>query len=419
MPGFRNRLKHAWNAFRSMEDEEDEHLILYNNIGSGYGARPDRRRLITGSERTIISSIYNRIAVDVSSTSFQHVRVDDNGRYVETIQSSFNNCLTVEANVDQTATAFITDLVLSMLDEGCVAVVPVDTTENLLKTKSYDILSMRVAEIVSWYPRHVNLRLWDDTSGNYKNVVLPKDSVAIIENPFYTVMNEPNSTLKRLIYKLGLLDDADAQTVSSKLDMIIQLPYTVKTETQRKRADMRKKDIEEQLTASTYGIAYIDSTEKVIQLNRSLENNLLEQIQTLIEMLYSQLGMDATILNGTASDSAMNNYYQRTIAPIVEAIRDEMIRKFLTKTARSQNQTIMTFNDPFRYLTVTQIAQLVDTLSRNEVLTGNEFRTSLGFKPSDDPRADELKNKNLIDVTENTDGGTSISDEEEMSDDYG
>lgn len=419
MPGFRNRLKHAWNAFRSMEDEEDENLIPYNNIGSGYGARPDRRRLITGSERTIISSIYNRIAVDVSSTSFQHVRVDDNGRYVETIQSSFNNCLTVEANVDQTATAFITDLVLSMLDEGCVAVVPVDTTENLLKTKSYDILSMRVAEIVSWYPRHVNLRLWDDTSGNYKNVVLPKDSVAIIENPFYTVMNEPNSTLKRLIYKLGLLDDADAQTVSSKLDMIIQLPYTVKTETQRKRADMRKKDIEEQLTASTYGIAYIDSTEKVIQLNRSLENNLLEQIQTLIEMLYSQLGMDATILNGTASDSAMNNYYQRTIAPIVEAIRDEMIRKFLTKTARSQNQTIMTFNDPFRYLTVTQIAQLVDTLSRNEVLTGNEFRTSLGFKPSDDPRADELKNKNLIDVAETTDGGTSISDEEEMSDDYG
>lgn len=412
MPNFKDRLKHAWNAFRSADD--DELYTMTPNVGPGYGSRPDRKRIITGSERTIISSIYTRIAIDVASTSFEHVRTDEDGRYLETIDSGLNNCLTVEANRDQTGTAFMIDATISMLDEGCVAIVPVDTTADILMTGSYDILSMRTAKVIGWHPNFVDLQLYDDRTGQTRQLTLPKDSVAIIENPFYTVMNEPNSTMKRLVYKLGLLDDADAQTVSSKLDMIIQLPYTVKTATQKARAEARRKDIEEQLTASTYGIAYIDSTEKVTQLNRSLENNLLEQIQTLTAQLYSQLGLDESILNGTASDSTMNNYYQRTVAPIVEAIKDEMSRKFLTKTARTQHQTIMTFNDPFRYLTVTQIAELVDTLSRNEVLTGNEFRTALGFKPSSDPAADELRNKNLIDITATSDadnGETGAIDE--------
>lgn len=394
---FTDRLQHAWNAFTA--NEEQEVYTVTDSIGSGYGSRPDRRRLITGSERTIISSIYNRIAVDVAATTFEHVRTDEEGRYLETIDSGLNQCLNVEANVDQTGSAFLIDAVLSMLDEGTVALVPVDTTGDLLTTKSYDILSIRTAKIVAWYPKHVALDIYNDSTGNRQQIIMPKDSVAIIENPFYSVMNETNSTLKRLVYKLGLLDDADAQSVSSKLDMIIQLPYTVKTATQKARADERRKDIEDQLEKSKYGIAYIDSTEHVTQLNRSLENNLLDQIQILTQQLYSQLGLDESILNGTANDSTMNNYYQRTIAPIVDAFSSEMSRKFLTKTARSQHQTIMTFNDPFRYLTVTQIAQLVDTLSRNEVLTGNEFRTALGFKPSSDPSADELRNKNLIDTS--------------------
>lgn len=408
--GFTQRLRHAWNAFTANEDSE-----LYSStvsLGTAYGNRPDRHRLITGSERTIISSIYNRIAVDVAATSFEHVRTDEDGRYLETIDSGLNRCLTVEANVDQTGSAFMIDAVLSMIDEGVVALVPVDTSNNLLVTKSYDILSLRTGKIVAWYPKHVAIDVYDENSGQHRRITMPKDSVAIIENPFYSVMNETNSTLKRLVYKLGLLDDADAQSVSSKLDMIIQLPYSIKTSTQRAKAAQRREDIEQQLTASKYGIAYIDSTEHVTQLNRSLENNLLDQINVLTAQLYSQLGLDETILNGTASAETMNNYYQRTIAPIVNAFRDEMIRKFLTRTARSQHQTIMTFNDPFRYLTVTQIAQLVDSLSRNEVLTGNEFRTALGFKPSSEPSADELRNKNLIDVN-----GDGVIDEQDSYND--
>ena len=389
------RVKRAWDAFNAQE----EMLISRTPIdyGPGYGRRPDRHRIISGSERTIISSIYNRIAVDVATTTFEHVRTDDEGRYLETIDSGLNNCLNIEANVDESGFAFKIDVVISLLDEGCVALVPVDTLGDPIKTNSYDILTMRVGKVVGWHPQHVDLEVFNEKRGQTQRVTLPKRMVAIVENPFYSVMNEPNSTLKRLVYKLGLLDDADARANSTKLDLIIQLPYSVKTETQKRKAADRKKDIEMQLTGSPYGIAYIDSTEHVTQLNRPIENTLLGQINDLTNQLYGQLGLDQTVLNGTATAETMNNYYQRTVAPIIQAIKDEMIRKFLTKTARTRNQTIMTFQDPFKYLTVTQIAQVVDTLSRNEVLTGNEFRTALGFKPSSEPSADELRNKNLID----------------------
>lgn len=397
------RVKRAWDAFNAQE----EMLISRTPIdyGPGYGRRPDRHRIISGSERTIISSIYNRIAVDVATTTFEHVRTDDDGRYLETVDSGLNNCLNIEANVDESGFAFKIDVIISLLDEGCVALVPVETLGNPTKTNSYDILTMRVGKVVGWHPQHVDLEVFNEKRGQTQRVTLPKRMVAIVENPFYSVMNEPNSTLKRLVYKLGLLDDADARANSTKLDLIIQLPYSVKTETQKRKAADRKKDIEMQLTGSPYGIAYIDSTERVTQLNRPIENTLLGQINDLTNQLYGQLGLDQTILNGTATAETMNNYYQRTVAPIIQAIRDEMIRKFLTKTARTRNQTIMTFQDPFKYLTVTQIAQVVDTLSRNEVLTGNEFRTALGFKPSSEPSADELRNKNLIDP--NADYGSS------------
>ena len=408
---FRSRLKNAWNAF---SNKENEYQVSYD-IGPGYSSRPDRHRIITGSERTIISSIYTRIAIDVASTSFEHVRMDDNDRYLETINSGLNNCLNVEANIDQTGVAFMLDVVISLLDEGCIAVIPTDTSANPDLTSSYDIYSMRVGKIVNWYPRHVRVELYNENTGQRQQVTLSKSSVAIIENPFYSVMNEKNSTMNRLVYKLGLLDDADAKSVSSNLDMIIQLPYVVKTPTQEKRAEDRRKSIEAQLTGSKYGIAYIDSTEKVTQLKRSLENNLLSQVEKLTNQLYSQLGMDETILNGTANSDTMNNYYQRTVAPIIKVIKDEFIRKFISKTARTQRQSIMTFQDPFRYMTVTQIANLVDPMSRNEVLTPNEFRTALGFKPSENPDSDELRNRNLIDVNSyqnNTDEDQEMSEED-------
>lgn len=389
------RVKRAWDAFNAQEEMVISRTPI--DYGPGYGRRPDRHRIISGSERTIISSIYNRIAVDVATTTFEHVRTDGEGRYLETIDSGLNNCLNIEANVDESGFAFKIDVVISLLDEGCVALVPVDTLGDPIKTNSYDILTMRVGKVVGWHPQHVDLEVFNEKRGQTQRVTLPKRMVAIVENPFYSVMNEPNSTLKRLVYKLGLLDDADARANSTKLDLIIQLPYSVKTETQKRKAADRKKDIEMQLTGSPYGIAYIDSTEHVTQLNRPIENTLLGQINDLTNQLYGQLGLDQTVLNGTATAETMNNYYQRTVAPIIQAIKDEMIRKFLTKTARTRNQTIMTFQDPFKYLTVTQIAQVVDTLSRNEVLTGNEFRTALGFKPSSEPSADELRNKNLID----------------------
>lgn len=382
--------KNSWNAF----EQEREYSA---DIGPGFGSDPARPRLLFGgAERTIISSIKNRIAVDVSTTTFEHVRVDDNGRYLETINSSLNQCLNVEANIDQTGSSFMLDVAYSLLDEGCVAIVPVDTKYDPLKTESYEILSLRVGKIVSWHPKYVDMMLYNENDGQRQMVTLPKSMVGIVENPFYEVMNETNSTLKRLVYKLGLLDQADARTNSTKLDMIVQLPYSIRTETQTKRAETRRKEIECQLTNSKYGIAYIDAAEHVTQLNRPVENTLQSQINDLTNQLYSQLSIDQTVLNGTASAETMNNYYQRLIAPIIKAITDEMTRKFLSKTARSQHQTIMTFQDPFRYLNITQIATLVDSLSRNEVLTGNEFRTGLGFKPSSDPSADELRNKNLI-----------------------
>lgn len=410
---FSSRLKHAWNAFNSKGNEQ--YYYPTANIGPSYGSRPDRRYVISGSERTIIASIYTRIAIDVASTTFEHVRVDENDRYQETINSGLNNIMNVEANIDQSGFAFMLDVAYSLLEEGEIAVCPIDFDVDIRKApmEAFKFTTARVGKITSWFPKHVRVRLYDENSGEFREVTFPKANVAILENPFYSVMNEPNSTLKRLVYKLGLLDDSDARTNSSKLDMIIQLPYTVKTETQEKRARSRKQSIEDQLTNSKYGIAYIDATEKVTQLNRSIENTLPEQISNLTNQLYSQLGIDETILNGTANADTMNNYYQRTVSAIIRVIKDEFIRKFLSKTARSQRQTIMTFQDPFKYLTVVQIAQLVDSLSRNEVLTGNEFRTALGFKPSGEPSADELRNKNLIDP--NVDYGGSSGEEMETA----
>lgn len=396
---FSERLKNGWNAFKGTEK------VFYKDVGPGYSFNPSRKKIITGSERTIISSIYTRIAVDVASTTFEHVKTDENDRYKETVSSGLNDCLTVEANVDQSALDFKLDVAMSILDEGVIAVVPVDTVDDPTRGRAFEIRTLRVGKIVQWHPYDVQIRLYNEQIGQYQNIVMPKESVAIITNPFYSVMNEKNSTMSRLVYKLGLLDDADAKNNSGDLNMIVQLPYVVKSDTQRKRAETRRQSLEEQLSKSSHGIAYIDSTEKVTQLNRSVENNLLNQIGDLTKQLYSQLSIDETIMNGTANAETMNNYYQRTVSPIIEAIKNEFNRKFLSKTARSQHQTVMSFQDPFKYMTVAQIANMVDTLSRNEVLVPNEFRTALGFKPSMDPSADELRNRNLIDP--NADYGSS------------
>lgn len=388
-------LRHSgWNTFDAQTTKSYSGL----NFGPSVTASPSRRRYFSGSERTIIASIYTRIAIDVASTTFEHVRTDAEGRYLETISSGLNDCLSVEANVDQTGFDLMLDFVYSILQEGQAALVPIDTTTDPTFTRSFDINTMRVGKILAHHPRYVDLEVYNDRSGTRQQVTMPKESVAIVQNPFYSVMNEPNSTLKRLTHKLNLLDQADEQSVSSDLNMIIQLPYTVKNEMKRQQAAQRLSDLTDQLKNSQYGIGYIDATEKVTQLNRPIENNLLDQVNELTNQLYSQLSLDATVMNGTANDSTMNNYFQRTVSPIIQIIKAEMTRSFLTKTARSQHQTIMSFQDPFKYLTVVQIAQIVDVLSRNEVLTGNEFRTGLGFKPSDDPSADELRNKNLIDV---------------------
>ena len=367
----------------------------YTPTGSSYSIRPDRPRLSRGNERSIVTSVFNRIALDVASIGIKHCRLDENGRYVEDIDSGLNNCLDLEANLDQTGRAFIQDVVMSMLDEGCVAIVPVDTTLNPKITNSYDILSMRTGKILDWYPAHVRVRLYNDQTGDKEDILLPKSQVAIIENPLYAVINEQNSTMQRLIRKLSLLDVTDEQTASGKLDLIIQLPYVVKTDARREQANRRRKEIEEQLTGSKYGIAYTDGTEKVTQLNRSLENNLLKQIEYLTEMMYSQLGITQEVLNGTADEKTMLNYNNRTVEPIVSAIVDEMKRKFLTKTARSQRQTITFFRDPFRLVPVNDIAEIADKFTRNEIMTSNEIRQIVGMKPSDDPKADELINSNI------------------------
>ena len=384
-----NRLKHAFNAFMNRDP------TYYRNIGSGYSIRPDRPRLSRGNERSIVTSIFNRIAIDVASIDIKHCRLDDNGRFIEEIDSGLNNCLGLEANIDQTGRAFIQDIVMSMLDEGCVAIVPVDTTLNPKITNSYDILSMRTGKIIEWYPAHVKVRVYNDKIGEKEDIILPKKQVGIIENPLYAVVNEPNSNMQRLIRKLSLLDVTDEQTASGKLDLIIQLPYAVKSDLRKRQADDRVKAIEDQLATNKYGIAYIDGTEKVTQLNRSVENNLLKQIEYLTGMAFSQIGITQSILDGSADEKTMLNYYNRTIDPIISVIVDEMKRKFLTKTARSQQQSILYFRDPFKLVPVNDIAEIADKFTRNEIMTSNEIRQIVGMKPSDDPKADELRNSNI------------------------
>lgn len=386
---FGSRLKHAWNAFTGTD------YTTYQDVGPGYSSRPDRIRLTRGNERSIITSVYNRIALDVAALNVQHIRLDENGRFLSVIQDGLNTCLTVEANIDQTARAFIQDIVVSMLDEGCVAIVPVDTTYDPSVTGSYDIQTMRVGKILDWYPQNVRVRLYNERTGTKENILVPKSTVAIVENPLYAVVNEPNSTMQRLIRKLNLLDVIDEQSGSGKLDLIIQLPYVIKTEARRQQAENRRKDIEAQLSGTKYGIAYADGTERITQLNRSVNNNLMSQIEYLTSMLYSQLGITQSILDGTADEKTMLNYNNRTIEPIISAIVDEMKRKFLTKTARSQSQSISFFRDPFKLVPVNDIAEIADKFTRNEIMTSNEIRQVIGMKPSDDPRADELRNKNL------------------------
>ena len=388
--GIRSRVKRAWNVFMNRDPSRE-----YRDTGMSSYYRPDRPRFTRGNEQSIVTSVYNRIALDVASVAIRHVRLDDNGRYLGDINSGLNNCLTLEANIDQTGRAFVQDAVMSMFDEGCVALVPVDTDVDPEATDSYKIESIRTGKIIEWKPRHVRVRLYNDRTGVKEEVLLRKDTVAIIENPLYAVINEPNSTMQRLIRKLNLLDVVDEQSSSGKLDLIIQLPYVIKTEARRQQAENRRKDIENQLAGSKYGIAYTDGTERITQLNRSVENNLLKQVEYLTSMLYSQLGITQAILDGTADEKTMLNYNNRTIEPILSAIVDEMKRKFLTQTARSQKQSIMFFRDPFRLVPVNELAEIADKFTRNEIMTSNEIRQVIGMKPSKDPRADELRNKNL------------------------
>lgn len=380
---------HAWNAFTNRDP------TYPRTLGESYYHRPDRVQFTRGNERSIATAVYNRIAMDVAAVEIRHVKLDENMRYSSDIDSGLNKCLNLEANIDQTGRAFIQDVVMSMLDEGCVAIVPVDTSMDPTVSGSYSIDSMRTGKIVQWYPQHVKVRLYNDRTGKKQEVTLPKSTVAIIENPLYAVINEPNSTMQRLIRKLSLLDVTDEQTASGKLDLIIQLPYVIKTQSKRDEAERRRKEIERQLAGSKYGIAYADGTERITQLNRSVENNLMKQIEYLTEMLYSQLGITQTVMDGTADEKTMLNYNNRSIEPIVSAIVDELKRKFLTKTARSQGQSIMMFRDPFKLVPINNIAEIADKFTRNEIMTSNEFRQVIGMKPSDDPKADQLVNSNI------------------------
>lgn len=387
----KERIRHVWNAFFNRDP-----TVVYRDVGGmGSSYRPDRVRLTRGNERSIVTSVYNRIAMDAASIDIRHVKLDDNERYLSTIPSGLNTCFTLEANIDQTGRAFKHDIYLSTLDEGCIAIVPVETDDDPEDTSSYTILSMRTGQIKEWYPSHVRLSVYNDRTGRREDILMHKREVCIVENPLFAVMNEPNSTMQRLIRKLNLLDAIDEQSGSGKLDLIIQLPYVVKTETSRQRAEDRRKDIEKQLSGSKYGIAYTDGTERITQLNRPVENNLMKQIEFLTSMLYSQLGINQAILDGTADEKTMLNYYNRTIEPIVSAVVDGLKRTFLSKTARSQNQSVMFFRDPFKLVPVTELATISDTLTRNEIATSNEMRQVIGWRPSKDPRADELRNKNL------------------------
>lgn len=387
-----DRLKHAWNIFKNKDPTQ-----VNWNIGPSYGYRPDRMRYTRGNERSIVTAVYNRIAMDVAAVNLKHIRLDENDRYKETIDSGLNNCLSVEANLDQTGRAFIQDLVASMLDEGCVAAVPTDADDEPEDSGNFKVYTLRTGKILEWYPRYVKVEVYNEQEGQRQQIIIPKSTVPLIENPMYSVMNEPNSIYQRLVRKLTLLDVVDEQTSSGKLDLIIQLPYIIKTEARREQAEKRRKDIEKQLSEGKYGIAYTDGTERITQLNRPVENNLMKQIEYLTSMFFSQLGITQSILDGTADEKTMLNYYNRTIEPILSAIADEMKRKFLTPTARSQKQTIAYFRDPFKLVPVNDIAEIADKFTRNEIMTSNEIRQVIGMKPSSDPNADVLRNKNLSD----------------------
>lgn len=396
---FTTRLQHAWDVFRNREPTYN-----YTDIGASYSYRPDRTRLTKGNERSIVTSIFNRIALDVATIQIRHCKVDENGRFSSNIDSPLNRCLDLEANIDQTGRAFLQDVVMSMLDEGVVAMVPVDTSIDPRKSDTFDVLSLRTGKIIEWSKEYVKVRLYNDRKGIHEDIQLPKKMVGIVENPLYAVINEHNSTMQRLIRKLSLLDAVDETTRSGKLDMIIQLPYVIKSDARRKEADKRRRDIEEQLKGP-YGIAYVDGTEKIIQLNRPIENNLMKQIEYLTNMLYTQLGVTEEILNGTANEQTMLNYNSRTIEPIVSAIVDEMKRKFISDDARNDNETIMFFSDPFKLVPVSEVAEIADKFTRNEILTSNEIRQIIHIKPADDPKADKLINSNLnqpVDETDNT-----------------
>lgn len=387
-----DRLKHAWNTFKNKDPTQ-----VNWNIGPSYGYRPDRMRYTRGNERSIVTAVYNRIAMDVAAVNLKHIRLDENDRYKETIDSGLNNCLSVEANLDQTGRAFIQDLVASMLDEGCVAAVPTDADDEPEDSGNFKVYTLRTGKILEWYPRYVKVEVYNEQEGQRQQIIIPKSTVPLIENPMYSVMNEPNSIYQRLVRKLTLLDVVDEQTSSGKLDLIIQLPYIIKTEARREQAEKRRKDIEKQLSEGKYGIAYTDGTERITQLNRPVENNLMKQIEYLTSMFFSQLGITQSILDGTADEKTTLNYYNRTIEPILSAIADEMKRKFLTPTARSQKQTIAYFRDPFKLVPVNDIAEIADKFTRNEIMTSNEIRQVIGMKPSSDPNADVLRNKNLSD----------------------
>lgn len=385
-----DRLRHGWNAF--INDDEPKAAYSY---GFSYGTRPDRVRMTRGNEKSIITAIYNRIASDAAAIDIEHVRLDEEDRYLETIDSGLNNCLTLDANIDQTGRAFIQDVVMSMFDEGVVAIVPIDATINPAVSTSFDVITMRTAKIIEWFPRHIRVRIYNDRTGKFEEKIVPKSVTAIIENPFYSVINEPSSTMQRLIHKLALLDDVDEQSSSGKLDLIIQLPYTIKTDARRKQAETRRKDIEMQLAGSKYGIAYTDATEHITQLNRSVENNMLSQIEYLTNMLYSQMGITQSVLDGTANSETMLNYYNRTVEPILAEITNEMKRKFLSKTARTQRQSIEFFRDPFTLVPVDKFAEIADKMRRNEIMTSNELRQKIGMRPSQSDKADTLENPNL------------------------
>lgn len=409
MPTLRKRIKNAWNVFTSRDPTEQP---VFHDYGISYGYRPDRIRLTRGNERSIVNAVYNRIAIDVASIDVKHVKTDENDLFIEEIDSLLNDVLQTEANIDQTGRNLMIDAVISLLDEGVIAIVPVDIDENE-ETDSFDVLSLRVAKIIQWYPEHVKVRVYNEKTGYKQDIVINKRSVCVVENPFYSVMNEPNSTLQRLIRKLNLLDAIDEQTGSGKLDIIIQLPYVIKTEARKKQAEDRRKDIEAQLAGSKYGIAYTDGTERITQLNRPAENNLLTQIEYLTSMLYSQLGITEEVLNGTADEKTMLNYYNRTIEPIMSAIVDEMKRKLLTWNARKEGQSIKFFRNPFKLVPVTEMAEIADKFGRNEILTPNEIRGIVGFKPSDDPQANELRNRNISQSNEEIEMEKGINGKEE------